>query len=42
MNSVLQYVLLGDAKTSQDGFTDGFEIDGVTAHEVSVGIRYNF
>jgi len=42
MNSVLQYVLLGDAKTSQDGFTDGFEIDGVTSHEVSAGIRYNF
>ncbi len=37
-----QYVSLGDVQTGQDAFTDGFEIDGATAHEVSVGINYRF
>jgi len=37
-----QYVSLGDANTKQDDFTDGFNIDGATAHEVLVGIRGSF
>ncbi|USH05519.1 outer membrane beta-barrel protein [Grimontia kaedaensis] len=37
-----QYVSLGDAQTYQDSFTDGFQIDRATAHEVALGLRYRF
>lgn len=34
-----QFIALGDAETGQDDFTDGFRIDGASAHEGLVGIR---
>lgn len=37
-----QYVSLGDAATGQDFATDGFLIDGATAHEVNFGVRVAF
>lgn len=37
-----QYGQFGDVKTSLDPFGDGFKIDNVSSHEVSVGIRVNF
>lgn len=37
-----QFILLGDATTGQDPFTDGFRIDDATAHEVQLGLRYQF
>lgn len=37
-----QYISLGDAKTGQDGFTDGFQIDGASANEFQVGLQINF
>ncbi len=36
-----QYAAFGEASTEQDSFTDGFEIDEVTAHEVMLGLRIN-
>ena len=37
-----QYVVLGDASTGQDAFTDGFHIDNAAAHEVQLGLQFNF
>lgn len=37
-----QYANFGDVKTGQDGFTDGFKIDDIASHEVSLGVRVNF
>ena len=37
-----QFISLGDVQTGQDAFTDGCQIDGATAHEVGVGVKYNF
>ena len=37
-----QYVSLGDASTGQDAFTDGFQVDSAAAHEVQLGLQFNF
>jgi opacity protein-like surface antigen len=37
-----QYVSLGEAKTGQDSFTDGFKVDKAAAHEVQLGLQYQF
>lgn len=37
-----QYITLGSAETGQDSFTDGFQIADPAAHEVYVGLRYDF
>lgn len=34
-----QFITFGDAETGQDDFTDGFQIDGASAHQGIVGIR---
>lgn len=34
-----QLITFGDAETGQDDFTDGFRIDGASAHEGLLGIR---
>lgn len=36
-----QYVSLGNARTGQDGFTDGFTVDAA-AHEILLGVRSSF
>lgn len=37
-----QYASFGDVKTGQDSFTDGFEIDDASSHEVALGVRVKF
>jgi opacity protein-like surface antigen len=37
-----QYVSFGDASTGQDSFTDGFRVEDAAAHEVQLGLKYNF
>lgn len=37
-----QYSSLGNVKTGQDSFTDGFKVDDISTHEVMFGIRYSF
>ncbi|KVX01183.1 outer membrane protein [Shewanella frigidimarina] len=34
-----QYASFGDVNTGQDAFTDGFNIDNASAHEVMLGLR---
>lgn len=34
-----QYAIFGDVSTGQDSFTDGFNIDNASAHEVMFGLR---
>lgn len=37
-----QYSYFGDVSTGQDAFTDGFEIEDISSHEVSIGMRLSF
>ena len=37
-----QYINFGDVQTGQDSFSDGFEVDNASAHEINLGLRYQF
>lgn len=36
-----QYGFFGDVNTGQDAFTDGFEIEDIASHEISIGLRFS-